>query len=94
MSHESKITVTIDAPEGLPPIKALLTCEPKTLVEFDAVVEAVGGPCAFDYHRPDRAHARLADGTTLILEAPDKRSFRTPPLAPSIHALKAACDRD
>lgn len=94
MSHESKITVTIDAPEGLPPIKALLTCEPKTRAEFDAVVEAVGGPCAFVYHRPDGAHARLADGTTLILGAPDKRSYRTPPLAPSIQALKAACDRD
>lgn len=88
-----RISVEVVAPEGLPPITVLLTCKPKTRSDFDAVVKAVGGPCAFTYHGEDSAHAKLPDGSTLMLSSPTRRRSYTRPQDPTIAALKAACER-
>lgn len=83
------IAVNIIAPEGLPEIKAILTCKPKDEAGFAAIVEACGGPSAFTFGH-DYAHTKLADGSSLMVEAYDRATRYECPIAPSIARLKAA----
>lgn len=55
----SQISVTVDGPEGLPEPRVTLRYTPATAREFDALVEAFGGPSEFSvcgdfvYSTPD-----------------------------------------
>lgn len=65
------ITVEVTAPDGLPALKASLFAHPETAEEFDAVVDAMGGPAAFRYYRDSNfATADLNDGGSLYLYQP------------------------
>jgi hypothetical protein len=43
----SRVVASVEVPAGCPRPKTVLMFEPETAVEFDAVVEACGGPAEF-----------------------------------------------
>lgn len=92
---DSKISVTVNAPEGLAPVSVILSARPKDRAEFDAFVAALGGPCAFTYHSHDSTHAKTSEGHTFILDAPQSEKYGyMPPMAACIRDLKGACNGD
>lgn len=64
------ITVKVDAPDGLPPLKPALFIHPETVDEFEAVVAAVGGPGAFRYYGTSDFATAEVDGATVYLHQP------------------------
>jgi hypothetical protein len=70
IAEQSAISVTIDAPPGLPPISANVHIHPKTVEEFEAVVEAVGGPGVFRASVYEWVTADLPGDVRLMLYQP------------------------
>lgn len=65
-----ELTVTVEGPEALATRGPLITYRAEDERDFDAIVEAVGGPGAFHQPSGDYAMASSGDGLHVLLYAP------------------------
>lgn len=65
-----RIKVTVDVPAGLPSHGVGIFFKPETTAEFEAIVDACGGPAAFSHVYGNEAYASIAGATTVYLTQP------------------------
>lgn len=83
----SRISVRVDAPEGLPEPHVTIRYRPATADEFERIVEACGGPAEFEVgYSGDAVYVLCDDGTYIYVDAPKDAE----PPRPAPHPFIAA----
>jgi hypothetical protein len=85
----SRISVSVDAPEGLPEPHVTLGYRPATADEFERIVDACGGPAEFKVgYGGDAVYVLRDDGTYIRVQAPKD----VEPAKPAAHPFITAFD--